>query len=156
MTVIARRIASVPVRTSVDTWTAVVDLLTPSGGAVRAELEAVTNIAAVLISEEYTRDAPIVVTPPRGARIRIYTVHGLDAVDARDDEAPLAARPLDEPGWTMSLPCGVDDIDDIRGALAAHPNISVRDTTEGITVEATTGASIAGSLEIDYDEMERP
>jgi hypothetical protein len=156
MTVIARRIASVPVRTSVDTWTAVVDLLTAAGGAARADLEAVTNIAAMLISEEYTRDAPIVVSPRRGARIRVYTLHGLDAVDARDDEAPLATRPLDEPGWTMSLPCGVDDIQDIRGALQAHPHISVRDTTEGITVEATTGASTVGSLEIDYDEMERP
>jgi len=156
MTVIARRVASVPVRTSVDTWNAAVDLLTPAGGAARTELEAVTNIAAMLISEEYTRDAPIVVTPRRGARVRIYTMHGLDAVDTRDDEAPLATCPLDEPGWTVSLPCGVDDIDDIRGALEAHPHISVRDATEGITAEATTGASATSSLKIDYDEMERP
>ncbi len=156
MTVIARRIASVPVRTSVGTWTAVTDLLTPVGSAPRSELEAVTNIAAMLISEEYTQDAPIVVTPRQGARIRIYTVHGIDAVDTRNDEAPLATYPLQEPGWAMSLPCGIDDIDDIRAALHAYPNITVRDATEGITVEATTGASAAGSLEIDYDEMERP
>jgi hypothetical protein len=156
MTVVARRLASVPVRTSVDTWTVVVELLTPAGGAARTELEGVTNIAAMLIAEEYTRDAPIVVTPHQGKRIRIYTVHGADAVDARDDEAPLAIYPLQEPGWAISLPCGIDDIDDIRTALDAHPNITVRDTTDGITVEATIGASAAGSLEIDYEEMERP
>jgi hypothetical protein len=156
VSVTARRIASIPVRTSVDTWIAVVDLLTPTESAARRDLERITNIAALLISEEYTRDAPIVVMPRTGARIRIYTVHGSDAVDAGEDETPLATYPLHEPGWALSLPCGVDDIDDIRAALRDFPNIDVRETTEGITAEAAVGTPTAGSFVIDYDEMERP
>ena len=64
-------------------------------------------------------------------------MHGLDAVDALAGEIPLAASPCAEPGWTMSLPCGIDDIDEIRGALRGHPGIEVRDVTDGITVGRT-------------------
>ena len=62
-----------------------------------------------------------------------------------------------EPGWRFSLPCGIDDIDDVRAALAPYPAIDVRDTTEGITVSTAAAApNAAGSLSIDYEELERP
>jgi hypothetical protein len=157
MTVVARRLASVPVRTSIDTWAAVVDMLTPPGATARADLEAITNVAALLISEEYTRDAPLIVTPRTGARVRIYTVHGADAVDVIHEETPLATYPLHEPGWTLSLPCGIDDLDDIQSALRAFAYVTVRDATEGITNETAASATRhAHSLVINTDEMRRP
>jgi hypothetical protein len=157
MSVISRRVSSVPVRTSVGTWNTVVELLTAPDHYARTSLEAITNTAAMLITEEYTRDAPIVVTPVAGPRVRIYTVHNTTAIDGGENEAPLAAWPLAEPGWRLSLPCGIDDIDDVRAALAPFPFIDVRDTTEGITVDAGAAAPrTTGTVSINYDELEQP
>jgi hypothetical protein len=157
MSVVSRRVASVPVRTSVETWKVIVALLTAADQEARTSLEAITNTAAMLISEEYTRDAPVVVVPAAGPRVRVYTVHGTPAVEGDGDEAPLATWPLAEPGWRLSLPCGVDDIHEVRAALQPYPFIDVRNITEGITVDAVAPAPrTAGSVSINYGEMERP
>jgi hypothetical protein len=152
---VARAVAAIPVRTSVQTWEAIAAMLAPAGSPVRLRLDAVANIAAVLVTEEYTRQAPVVVMPVSGPRVRIRTVHGLDAVDALPGEIPLPVSPCAEPGWSMSLPCGIDDIEEIRHALRGHPGIEVRDLTDGITAEepAVTGA-VAWS--VNYEELEKP
>jgi len=152
---VAREVAAIPVRTSVQTWEAITRLLAPAGSPERGQLDAVTNIAAILITAEYTQQAPIVVMPASGPRVRIRTVHGMDAIDALAGEIPLAASPCAEPGWSMSLPCGIDDIDEIREALRGHPAIDVRDLTEGITVDETASAD-ASAWSVNYDELETP
>jgi len=155
VTALARAVAAIPVRTSVQTWEAIAALVAPAGSPGRLRLDAVTNIAAILITEEYTRQAPIVIMPASGPRVRIRTVHGLDAVDALAGEIPLTASPCAEPGWSMSLPCGIDDIEEMREALRGHPGIEVRDLTDGITVEEASAAG-AGAWSVNYDEMETP
>jgi hypothetical protein len=170
VSVISRKMISVPVRTSVETWTAIVDLLTSSDEPARDSLEMIGNVAAMLIAEEYTREAPIVVVPIVGDRVRIYTVHGTAAVEAEDtDETPLATWPLSTAGWTLSLPCGIDDIDDVRAALRPYPFAAVRDMTEGIAVNSAAGGTTgiapdpagapahkSGAVVINYNELERP
>jgi len=156
VSVVSRTVAAIPVRTSVATWQAVTDLLAPAGSAGRGRLDAVTNIAAILITAEYTRQAPIVVIPASGPRVRIRTAHGLDAAEAQTGEIPLAMSPCAEPGWIMSLPCGVDDIKEIRAALGRHPGIEARDVTDGIAVAEPAEGAAAGGWSIDYEEMERP
>jgi hypothetical protein len=157
MTVVVRTVPSVPVRTSTETWNLIVGLLTAPDQQARASLEAITNTAAMLIAEEYTRDAPIIIIPAIGPRVRVYTSHGIAAVDDNEDVAPLASWPLAEPGWRVSLPCGIDDIDDVRSVLDQHQGIDVRDTTDGITVDASeSNSSNIGTMSINYGEMERP
>jgi len=156
MSVVSRAVAAIPVRTSVGTWEAITDLLAPADTAGRRRLEEVTNIAAVLITAEYTQQEPIVVMPSSGPRIRIRTVHGADAEEARTEEVSLASSPCAEPGWTLSLPCGVDDIEEIRAALRAHPGFEVRDLTEGITVGEPVPSAVAEDWLINYDELENP
>lgn len=159
MSVISRRVRSVPVRTSADTWTTIVDLLAAPGHSARGELTAIGNTAAMLIAEEYTRDAPIVVKPATGERIRIYTVHGSTAIEAETDEGPLATWPLATAGWTVSLPCGVDDIDDVRAALTPYHFVEVRDVTDGITAASSAARAVGrpnDAIVIDVEEMERP
>ena len=155
MNAVARTVAAIPVRTSVQTWEAIAGLLAPAGSLERGRVDAITNIAAILITAEYTSQAPIVVMPASGPRVRIRTVHGMDAIDALDGEIPLTASPCAEPGWSMSLPCGIDDIDEIREVLRRHPGIDVRDLTEGITVEETAAAG-AAAWSVNYDELETP
>jgi hypothetical protein len=156
MSVIARRIAAVPVRTSVETWRAVAELLAQATARARDELDAVTNIGAMLVAEEYTALAPVVVQPASGARIRIYTVHGEDAIEAQADEQPLASWPLDQPGWTISLPCGAPDLDDVRAALVGHPGFAVRDVSDGIEAGEGDRNVAPAPLIIDLEEMSRP
>lgn len=55
----------------------------------------------------------------------------------------------------MSLPCGIDDIDEMRDALRGHPGIEVRDLADGITVEETA-ATEAVAWSVNYDELETP
>lgn len=156
MSVAARTVAAMPVRTSAGTWRAICTLLAPEGSAGRARLEAVTNIAAILITAEYTRQAPVVMIPPDGPRVRIRTAHGSDAIDAHADETQLVAQPCAGNGWTVSLPCGADDNEEIRAALVAHPGIEVRDVTDGVTAAAPIEKATGGRWSIDYNEMERP
>ena len=156
MNVIVREIASVPVRTTVGTWQAVVDLLAPQPSAGRDRLLELTNVAAVLIAEEYTTLAPIIVLPGSGPRVRVRTVHGLDGVDTQSDEMPLTAPPCAGEAWRISLPCGIEDIEEIRASLKPHPWAEVRDVTDGITAEAHASVrKDAPTFTIDIAEMER-
>jgi hypothetical protein len=156
VSVVSRAVAAIPARTSTQTWQAICGLLAPPGTTERARLEAVTNVAAILIAAEYTSQAPIIVSPPSGPRVRIRTVHGPGAPDAQADESPLITQPCAGTGWSLSLPCGIDDIDEMNTALAEHPGIGVRDVTEGITADIIPAESDSGEWEFDYDEMERP
>lgn len=160
--VIARRIAAIPARTSTETWQAIIDLLGSPGSAAHCELTTITSLGAILIAEEYTSQAPIVVMPAAGPRIRIHTVHGMDAIEAIGEETPLYGGGLTQPGWSMSLPCGTDDLDDMAAELAASPAITVRDLREGFSVQesaATDAADVvsaAGAAPlIDLNEMRR-
>jgi hypothetical protein len=157
---IARQIAAVPARTSSETWQAIADLLARPGSVEHQDLTAITGVAAILISEEYTRDAPIIVIPASGSRIRLRTVHGMDAIEAISNERPLYGGGLTEPGWRMSLPCGTDDVEEMAVALAATPAITVRDISEGLNIEvdAASGHSadaVPAVPVINLDEMRR-
>jgi hypothetical protein len=145
------------VRTAVETWNRIIALLTAPNQAARSALEMITNVVAMLVAEEYTRNTPIVVLPATGPRIRIYTVHGPAAVGTDDDAASLATWPLVDSGWRLSFPCGIDDIDEVRAALRRHTFVEVRDATERFAVDSEAAAPrLHGSVSINYDELERP
>ncbi len=155
MSVASRQVPSVPVRTSAATWNTIIDLLTPPNSSAHADLAAVTSMVAMLIAEEYTSEAPIVVIPAAGDRVRIYTLHGAAAIEG-EEPAALATWPLAESGWRISLPCGAADLDDVRTALKPHPHFEVRDAAEGIaTASAVPQQSANGRVVIDYSELER-
>ncbi|MER6167102.1 hypothetical protein [Streptomyces violaceorubidus] len=155
MSVIARRIASVPYRTSSQTWQAVVDLLAPEPSPARTALLSAVGPSAVIIAEGYTNSVPIVVLPATGPRIRIRTVHGSDAFDAAEDETPLMSRPLDQPGWTLSLPCAADDFDELQAALAEHPQITVRALEDDVD-DAASAQAHGVQIVINTAELEVP
>jgi hypothetical protein len=154
MSVIARRIASVPQRTSSATWQAITDLLAPAPGPARSILDAIAGPGAIVIAEEYTSGAPLVIVPASGSRIRIYTVHGPDALDALHDETGLMAYPLDAPGWSISLPCSADDLDELRQAVQAYPQVTVRDLTQPVSTEMDSGAAGTRALVVNFEELE--
>ena len=81
--------------TPLQTWTAIVDLLTLGSSRARGlELLAVAGVAASIIAEQAPKDAAIVVTCD-GPRTRIYCLYDDDAVDGSDaNEDALGFDPL--------------------------------------------------------------
>ena len=78
---IRRDIASLPARTSKDTWSAIVKLITGADSVDTAQLEAATSVLCSAIADEHSATVPIVVKGG-GSRLVIYTLHGADAMEA--------------------------------------------------------------------------
>ncbi|MDX1016391.1 hypothetical protein GOL25_25950 [Sinorhizobium medicae] len=138
MSTYARSFRSTPHRDALDTWKAIVDLLTQGRtGADRNELLAVAGTAASLIADQATKHAAIVVTCD-GPRTRIYCLYDDDAIDGSDSkEDTLGYDPL-KGDWKISLPCLADDLDWVGTSLKKHSTrITARDSAE------TTGSKTA-------------
>lgn len=101
MTAVARRFASVPARTSSDTWRAIADHI--AAPAQRDDLLEAANAAAVLIADEVSATTPIVLTGA-GPRVLIYTVHGGDATSGHNvNEATISNLSFSD-DWMLHLP----------------------------------------------------
>lgn len=127
-TVASRTFASTPSRDAAETWSAIVDLLTQGRNSpARNELLAVLGVAASIIADQMPKDAPIVVTCD-GPRTRIYCLYDDYAIEGSDaNEDVLGFDPL-EGDWRVSLPCPMDDLSWVQGALKKHSTrISARD-----------------------------
>ena len=97
-TVVSRTFRSSPHRDALQTWDAIVELLTQGkDGTARSELRAVAGVAAS-DRRPGTRSAPIVATCD-GPRTRIYCLFDEDAIDGDDaNEEVLGFEPLKETG----------------------------------------------------------
>jgi hypothetical protein len=103
MTVVARTFCSIPKRSALDTWAAIVDLLAPRAGSdSRRELDSVAGIASSLITRE-AMTAPIVVYGC-GPRVRIYCVYNEDAITGDAASENKLAFDATDGDWHMSLP----------------------------------------------------
>jgi hypothetical protein len=156
VTVVARRLASVPRRTSVATWQRVVDLVSADASSAREELSSMTSVASMLIAEEYTKTAPVTISGG-GPLVRIYTLHGEDAIEHDlDDEAELAFDPTAGDSWLLSLPAAGADVAIAQAAVAAAAHVEVRDVAEAERSAAAPTASPMPDLALDLQELERP
>ncbi|AYM14204.1 hypothetical protein V6R85_21845 [Agrobacterium sp. CCNWLW32] len=138
----SRVFRSNPHRDALDTWKAIVELLTQGhAGSNRNELLAVGGTAASVIAEQAAKDAAIVVTCD-GPRTRVYTLHDDDAIDGSDaKEDTLGYDPL-KGDWKVSLPCPADDLDWVNNSLKKHSSrITARDSAESFGSEATKTVS---------------
>lgn len=148
MTTVARHVASTPKRTTTETWTVIIDLLAPEAGAARDELARAAGAVSMLIADEVTKDRALVIGGT-GPQVRIYTVHGEDAIDgAGVNETPLSTNPTAST-WTLSVPVPEEDAEWIAGQLAGLPHVTVAEL-----VNDTTVASSRSSVPvIDLNEL---
>jgi len=160
MTVVARTFCSIPKRSALDTWAAIVDLLAPrTGSDSQRELESVAGIASSLITRE-AMTAPIVVYGC-GPRVRIYCVYNEDAITGDAANEKKLAFDATDGDWLMSLPCPADDLDWVVGALAKKTTrITARDQGEAVESEEGSQASKAagndGAAGIDMEAFLKP
>jgi hypothetical protein len=154
MTVVSRTIRSIPHRSASDTWSFIVDLLAPSSGAARSELQSVAGIASALITEEIMTDAAMVVYGA-GPRVRIYCLYNEDAIDGdKAAESALAFVPTDG-DWSLSLPSPADDLGWVETALRAKSSrITARDKDTTID-ESSSNDDGASALSVDKEAFLR-
>lgn len=116
---IVRRVIATPVRSATDTWTAITALLAPDPTSpARRELTRMSGLACVAISSEAMRHDPLELQS-RGLAVRIYCLHGEDAIMTPGyDLHEFAWRPT-EADWRMSIPCEAADLRWLNRELAS-------------------------------------
>ena len=152
MTVIARRIISVPERTATVAWQVISRLLAPDASSVAAqELASISGIACSLITRE-AMTSPIVLYGS-GPRVRIYCLYNEAAVEG--DEASESTLPFDGTAgdWKLSLPCPEEDLAWVQGALAAKSKrVSARNMESNVEDDDASSARAEGSgSEVDLE-----
>lgn len=157
MTVIARKVASSPARGPVETWTVIVNLIAPTRGQAREELEKVSGIAACVIGSEAPKNDPIVIWG-HGPRVRIYCLFGEDSVTGDGiNEEPLPACPTQDT-WAMSLPSPPEDLPWIKEELLRlSTHVTARSTGEPVETDGIVEAdSQQARSEIDLESFLKP
>jgi hypothetical protein len=160
MTVVARTFCSIPKRSALETWSAIVALLAPKAGSeARRELEFVAGITSSLITRE-AMNSPIVVYGC-GPRVRIYCVYNEDAITGDAANESKLAFDATDGDWHMSLPCPAEDLDWIVGALGKKSKrITARDQAEAVESEDSSQASKAagndGTASINMEGFLKP
>jgi hypothetical protein len=156
-TVLARRVASTPLRTASQTWAKITEILAPDpASSARAELLKAAGVACSSISSEATRDAAIVVRGA-GPRVRIYCVFDNDAITGDDvTEDALPRSPMDG-DWRMSIPCLPEDVAWSSKQLASmSPRISARAMDEDVEEEDAGSNTATPALTINAAEFLKP
>lgn len=153
MTVIARRFASVPERSAVDTWNAIVELIAPDPrSSARSELAAVAGVACSLIASEMSAS---IVVYGSGPRLRIYCLYGDDAIEGDNvSEGALTYVPT-EGDWRMSLPCPEEELEWVQKSLRSSARVSVRDEDVDDEKSEDRGARGVGAPTVNLDAFLR-
>ena len=155
-TVIVRKIAGSPIRTSSAAWDAICEIVAPGAAShARAILSRATGVASSSIASEVIKDRPIVVFGS-GPRIRIYGLFDEDAMSGEDiNEGPLPEVPT-EGDWRMSIPCLDEDFDWCKREIkACAPHISVRRLDDDVPDEERDSSS-NNTVRINMEEFLKP
>lgn len=153
--VVSRIIRSSPQRSTPDTWSFIVDMLTKGEqGEKREELLSVSGVASTIIAEQAAKDAAIVITCD-GPRTRIYCLYDDDALALGDEKEDRLGHDALKGDWTVSLPCPVDDLAWVQRALKAKSSrITARDVTQSIGNESSgSQAAIDSAFTVDVDRF---
>src|ERR1700681_4633435 len=132
-TVLARRIASSPIRSAAQTWAKIVEIIAPDPkSAARKELAKAAGVACASISSEATKGAPIVIWGG-GLRVRVYCVFDENAITQDEvNEDALPKSPTDGE-WKMSIPCLREDVKwSSANLVAASSRISARSVDDEV------------------------
>ncbi|MDZ7637868.1 MAG: hypothetical protein U5J83_06400 [Bryobacterales bacterium] len=116
---IVRRVVSTPVRSASDTWTAICALLAPDPTSpARRELNRMSGLACAAISSEALQQDPLELQS-QGLTVRIYCLHGEDAIMTPGYDLHEFAWCPTEAEWRMSIPCEASDLRWLNRELAS-------------------------------------
>lgn len=146
---VKREIASVPVRSAGETWSAIVALISGTDTPDVATLKAAASIMESLIADEHPATVPIVVKG-NGDRLVIYCRYNEDAIELGTTIDKLTWNPTGSSGWKITAPTEAGDVTWMNDALKSRaPRISVHDVASPPADEEATKAAADG-LTIDW------
>lgn len=117
MTIVVRKIASSPERTSAETWNTIVKLLAPSEDKWASELNAITGCMSSIIASKILINSPIIIRG-NGPLLRIYCLYDDDAVIGEDKkEQALNWEPISG-DWKMYAPCPENLLDQMKNFIS--------------------------------------
>jgi hypothetical protein len=149
---IRRDIASIPVRSAQETWSAIVDLISSRKSVDRQQLLACAPDLASIITDELPARVPIVVKGS-GHRLVIYCVYGDAAVDLGTVVDPLSWNPTEGSEWRITAPAEAADVAWLQEALGRiAPRITVHDV-DVPPEEEPEDAARGATLHIKWDEV---
>ena len=121
---VRRNIASIPVRTSADTWRAIVDLVTGADSVDRPQLEAAASVMETLIADEQPESVPIVLKG-NGPHLVIYCHYQEAAMEVGNNIDALSWNPT-AGDWRIFAPAEDEDIIWMNRVLTSRaPRITV-------------------------------
>jgi hypothetical protein len=141
-----RRVASTPIRTAMETWDKIMEILAPDPeSGARKELVSAAGVACAAIASEANKDAGIIIWGG-GPRVRVYCVFDEDAITGDGvNEEPLP-RSATEGDWKMSIPCPPEDVTWSNSSLAAVSNrISARSLEEDVDEEQSKSTEVSAT-----------
>ena len=152
-TVLARRVASTPVRTAVETWARIVEIIAPDPQSpARKELAKVAGTACASIASEATKEAPIVIWGG-GPHVRVYCVFDEDAITQDGVNEDALPKSPTEGDWRMSIPFLAEDVAWSGASLAAASSrVSARSVDDDVADDEPLAAS-AAPLSINLAEF---
>jgi hypothetical protein len=152
-TILARRVASTPVRTVADTWQKIVEIIVPDPNSpARRELTKVAGAICASIASEAPKEAPIVIWGG-GPRVRFYCVFDEDAITRDGVNEDALPRSPAEGDWRMSVPFLPEDVEWSGASVAAASSrVSARSVHDEIADEEPSTAA-AAPLSINLSEF---
>ena len=156
MTILSRRIASIPKKLASETWVQIIEMLASNNQHVTQEMTKIAGIASSLITRQSMKRSPLIATG-KGPRVRIYCVYGHDAIDESClDESPLPETPLNADKWKISLPCPTDDLSWVREKLERlSTRIEVRDEADFSLIDKHESVD-ASMATINVESFQKP
>lgn len=113
---IRRDIASIPLRSAAETWTAFKDLVTGAGSTDTGQFDAAASVMASLITDEAFKDEPLTLTGV-GNRLVTYLSYGHEALEMGAGIDKLSWNPT-AGDWRLYVPCPNEQFDWVKKTLA--------------------------------------
>ena len=152
MTIVVRRFASSPERTSAETWKAIVKMLAPSD-KWKTELNAITGTVSSIISNRLLKDDPLVVRGS-GPLLRVYCLYDDEAVVGEDKkEDGLNWGPISG-DWKIFLPCQDDMVATFQKIISKHSTrVELYSVDEGLDLSDRAANTESDNMTVDIEAL---
>jgi hypothetical protein len=153
---VRRDVASTPVRSASETWTAIIELIRAEDSVEVDQLERAASVMESLIADEQPSDAPIIIAG-HGPRLVVYCSYGADAMEMGTPVDPLTWNPTAGDAWRLFAPCATADLSWMQRTLGSRaPRLCVYDSSEGAELDKRgEGNTARARIEIDWARLEQ-
>ena len=139
---VRRDIASIPLRSSEETWAEYKRLVTGPDSVDAGQFDAAATVMTSIITDEAFRDEPLTLAGV-SHRLVVYLLHGHDALEAGPNIDKLAWNPTSG-DWKLFVPCPEEQFGWAKKTLAARaPRFVALKPGEKVKEEETEVAEAA-------------